>query len=212
MRSGRIKMPTDEDCRRIVSDIGMLDNIAAHCLQVCRVSLLLTDHLGLPSLNRELIRVAALLHDITKTRSFHTLEDHAETGERLLVELGYPEVGRIIGQHVRLDCDAPDSAEPTEAEIVNYADKRVLHDRIVPLGERMAYILEKYGGSPVRERRIRLLWEKSEALERRLFYRLPFTPDALSRLLPGDPAFREVRRLSRDLQGQDRLPAAEECG
>lgn len=212
MQSGKISMPTEEDCRRIVSDLGMLDHIAAHCLQVCRVSLLLTDHLGLPTLNRELIRVAALLHDITKTRSFQTLEDHAETGERLLADLGYPEVGRIIGQHVRLDRDPPLSAAPTEEEIVNYADKRVLHDRIVPLAERMGYILAKYGGSPERERRIRLLWKKSEALEKRLFSRLPFAPDALRGLLSGGAASRDRRPPPADLQRQGRLAAVEECG
>jgi len=43
----------------------MLDHIAAHRLQVCRVSLLLTDHPGLPALNRELIRAAALLRHST---------------------------------------------------------------------------------------------------------------------------------------------------
>jgi len=94
-----------------------------------------------------MIRAAALLHDITKTRSFQTLEDHAETGARLVADLGYPEVGRIIGQHVRLE-SYPPARTPSEAEIVNYADKRVLHDRIVSLDERMGYILKKYGDAP----------------------------------------------------------------
>ena len=75
-----INIPSEEACLRIISDMGMLENIVAHSLQVCRVSLFLTDRLGLPELNRELIRAAALLHDITKTRSFSTQEDHAETG------------------------------------------------------------------------------------------------------------------------------------
>jgi putative nucleotidyltransferase with HDIG domain len=82
--------------------MDMLENIVAHSLQVCRVSMFLTDRLGLPELNRELIRAAALLHDITKTRSFRTQEDHAETGARLIADLGYPEVAGIVGQHVRL--------------------------------------------------------------------------------------------------------------
>ncbi|MBN2438329.1 MAG: HDIG domain-containing protein [Deltaproteobacteria bacterium] len=162
--------------------MGMLENIVAHSRQVCRVSLLIVDHLQPDGLNRELIRAAALLHDITKTRSFKTLEDHAETGAQLLTEIGYPEVGRIVGQHVRLDRYFT-SESPTEEEIVNYADKRVLHDRIVPLSERMGYILEKYGREPDRKRAILLLWEKTEALEARLFTGLPFEPDDISRLL-----------------------------
>jgi len=189
MNEQRIRIPSEVECRRLVAGTGMLDNIVAHSRQVCRVSLLIVDHLKPDGLNRDLIRAAALLHDITKTRSFQTLEDHAETGAQLLLEIGYPEVGRIVGQHVRLDRYFA-SAVPTEAEVVNYADKRVLHDRIVPLGERMGYILEKYGREPERKRAILLLWEKTEALEARLFAGLPFAPDDISRLLaegpPGD--------------------------
>ncbi len=179
--------------------MGMLENIVAHSLQVCRVSLLLTDHLGLPGLNRELIRAAALLHDITKTRSFQTDEDHAETGARLLADLGYPEVARIVGQHVRLDRYALNSSTPTDAEIVNYSDKRVLHDKIVPLSERMGYILEKYGSSPERKRNILLLWEKTEKLEKRLFAGLPFSPGDLSGLLSAGSSSRDCQGLSHSL-------------
>lgn len=166
-----------------MAEMGMLEHIVAHSRQVCRVALLLTDGFSLPAPDRALIEAAALLHDITKTRSFQTQEAHAETGGRLLAERGYPEVGRIVSQHVRLERRTR-AAVPTAAEIVNYADKRVLHDRIVPLCDRMAYILERYGRDPVRKRYLRSLWRKTERLEGRLFTRLPFTPDDLNRLLP----------------------------
>ncbi len=195
MKAESINIPSEDACWRIISDMGMLENIVAHSLQVCRVSLFLTDHLGLPELNRELIRAAALLHDITKTRSFRTQEDHAETGARLIADLGYPEVAGIVGQHVRLNRYGSASAAPVDAEIVNYADKRVLHDRIVPLSERMGYILEKYGSAPERKRTILILWEKTEKLETRLFARLPFHPGDVSRLL--------AESQSRDLPGPD---------
>ncbi|MFZ4438688.1 MAG: HDIG domain-containing metalloprotein [Syntrophales bacterium] len=185
MNVDRIKIPSELECLRMVAEMGMLDNIVAHCRQVCRVSLLIVDHLKPGGLNRELIRAAALLHDITKTRSFQTREDHAETGAQLLLEMGYPEVGSIIGQHVRLDHYFA-SAVPSEAEVVNYADKRVLHDRIVPLDERMGYILEKYGRAPHWKESILLLWEKTKELEARLLTDLPFTPDDISRLLAED--------------------------
>jgi uncharacterized protein len=184
MNAERIRIPTEAECGRLIAEMGMLENIVDHCRQVCRVSLLIVDHLKPDGLNRELIRAAALLHDITKTRSFQTREDHAETGAQLLTDLGYPEVGRIVGQHVRLDRYFA-SKSPAEEEIVNYADKRVLHDRIVPLSERMGYILEKYGQEPERKRAILLLWEKTEALEGRLFAGLPFAPEEINRLLDG---------------------------
>jgi uncharacterized protein len=185
MNRVQIRVPTEAQCQRLVADMGMLENIVAHSRQVCRVSLLIFDHLRPDALNKDLIRAAALLHDITKTRSLETLEDHAETGAKLLIEIGYPEVGRIVGQHVRLDRYFA-SQSPTEEEIVNYADKRVLHDRIVPLSERMGYILEKYGQGSERKKAILLLWEKTEALEARLFAGLPFEPGDINHLLAQD--------------------------
>ena len=163
----------------------MLDNIVAHCRQVCRISLLLAGHWSFSDQRRELIRAAALLHDITKTRSFKTGENHAESGARLLAELGFPEVAGIVGQHVRLNRYPSGDSAPTEAEIVNYADKRVLHDRIVPLDERMGYILERYGFDEEHRQNILCLWDRTRRLERRLFAGLPMTPDDLSRLAPG---------------------------
>jgi len=85
----RIKIPSEAECRQLIAGMGMLENIVAHSRQVCRVSLLIVDHLKPDhlkpdGLNRDLIRATALLHDITKTRSFQTQEDHAETGAQLL--------------------------------------------------------------------------------------------------------------------------------
>jgi putative nucleotidyltransferase with HDIG domain len=178
MNAERTRIPSETECRRLIAEAGMLENIVAHSRQVCRVSLWMADHRETNGLNRDLLRAAALLHDITKTRSFSTGEDHAETGRKMLTEMGYPEVGRIIGQHVRLERYFA-SPVPDEAEIVNYADKRVLHDRIVPLAERMQYIVERYGLSPERKSALLLLWEKSEALEQRLFAGLSVVPEDL---------------------------------
>ena len=158
----------------------MLENIVAHSIQVCRVGICLVDHLKLQGfkINRQLVQAAALLHDITKTRSFETEENHALTGGQVLTDFGYPQVGDLVRQHVRLD----NYSEPqnlSEAVIINYADKRVLHDRIVSLDERMSYIQERYGTRPEHKDRIQLLWKKTAALERQIFKFLPFPPDDL---------------------------------
>ena len=173
----------------------MMAHIVAHSVQVCRVALLLTDQFTARpdhiSLHRELIRTSALLHDITKTRSFKTGENHAQTGKELLSNLGYPEVGHIVGQHVRLDF-YDFSGFPTEVEIVNYADKRVLHDAVVPLTERMDYIIQKYGNSPEKIQQIHLYWKKTEALEEKLFRFLPFSPTELSGFLSPEKYVAEI--------------------
>jgi putative nucleotidyltransferase with HDIG domain len=162
----------------------MLDHIITHSMQVCRVATFLADHLKKhnKNLNRDLIQASALLHDITKTRSFRTQEDHALTGSQLLTKLGYPEVGNLIGQHVRLR-NYFAARVPLEAEIVNYADKRVLHDKVVNLQERMNYILEKYGKASAHRQLINRFWKKTEELEDKLFSFLPFLPEELNHLV-----------------------------
>ena len=182
MNSKQIRIPSEDECYEIITEMGMLDHIIAHSRQVRKVSLFLVDHLISENLNRELVEAAALLHDITKTRSLQTKEDHAKTREILLTAKGYPEVGRIIGQHVFIYECFPDG-EITEAEVVNYADKRVLHDGVASLDERMIYILERYGKTPERRQLLKLLSERSKRLENKIFKKLSFKPDELPFLL-----------------------------
>jgi putative nucleotidyltransferase with HDIG domain len=165
----------------------MLDHIVAHSVRVCQVATLLAEQLVKVnvSLNGKLVQAAAMLHDITKTRSIQTGEMHASTGACVLQDLGYPEVAGIIEQHVILDSYSF-AAPPTEAEIVNYADKRVLHDRVVPLQDRLEYILERYGKDEERRQKIRFMWQKTEKLESKLFSRLPIRPKTLVEMAWGE--------------------------
>ncbi|MGD9211843.1 MAG: HDIG domain-containing protein [Desulfobacteraceae bacterium] len=158
----------------------MLDHIILHSKQVCQVALFLTDQLNAVhfKLNRKLVLAAALLHDITKTRSFKTGENHAESGAEMISTLGYPEVGDIIGQHVHLRCLDP-IAPPNEAEVVNYADKRVLHENVVSLDERMTYIVKRYAITPAHQIRIKKLRRETLQLEEKLFDYLQISPDEL---------------------------------
>jgi len=165
-------------------EMKMMDHIVAHSMQVCRVATYLTDYLvgQHTHLNAKMIRSAALLHDITKTRSFNTGEDHAFTGGQFLTDRGYPEVGDLVRQHVVLDKYSATKI-PVEAEIINYADKRVLHDEIVDLDRRLDYILERYAKKAEHRKRIYLLWGKTKHLENRIFSELPFSPQDLNRIL-----------------------------
>lgn len=165
-------------------EMKMMDHIVAHSMQVCRVATYLTDYLvgQHTHLNAKMIRSAALLHDITKTRSFNTGEDHALTGGQFLTDRGYPEVGDLVRQHVVLD-EYSDTKIPVEAEIINYADKRVLHDEIVDLDARLDYILERYAKKADHRERTYLLWGKTRFLENRIFSELPFSPQDLNRIL-----------------------------
>lgn len=173
----------------------MMDHIVCHSLQVCRIALFLSDSLE-ADLDADLVQAAALLHDITKTRGLQTRENHAETGKQLLADMGYPEVGAIVGQHVLLDTYFS-SDSPTEAEIVNYADKRVVHDKVATLSQRMEYIMGRYGTKPERREYIRMLGEKTRRLEDRLFRFCPFSPEEVEFLLGPDTCSMEFSRYGK---------------
>jgi putative nucleotidyltransferase with HDIG domain len=176
-----VKIPSEKECYRLIAKMQMFEHIVMHSEQVKNVACFLSDRLLAAeiALNLDLVRAGALLHDITKTRSFRTGENHAETGAELMLSLGYPEVGNVIGQHVKLTSFEPDSF-PTEAELVNYADKRVLHDKVVSFDTRMAYILDHYGKTPEHRQRLLSLYEESKYLEGKIFGYLDFKPDQLA--------------------------------
>ena len=179
-----MKIPTRDQCFRMMRAMKMMDHIVVHSLQVCRVATYLSEHLNRQNgrLHLDLIQAAALLHDITKTRSFKTRENHALTGGQMLAEQGYPEVGELVRQHVRLD-EYPKPVVLGELQIINYADKRVLHDQVVSLDKRLDYILERYGETPEHAERIHWLWEKTLELEAKIFDGLVVAPHELNRHL-----------------------------
>ena len=193
-----MKIPTKDQCYQMISEMKMMDHIVIHSLQVCRVATFLTEHLNKQHyrLNFDLVQSAALLHDITKTRSFETREDHALTGGKHLSDCGYPAIGDLIRQHVKLDTYS-DAGTISEAEVLNYADKRVLHDEIVGLDRRMDYILERYAETPAHRERINVLWQKTKELEKKLFKDLSFAPDDLTRLVPHNGYTTELQKYQK---------------
>ena len=191
-----MQIPNKEKCYDLFRDMDMPDHIICHSLQVCRVALMLVDKLSMQKclFNRQLVRAGALLHDITKPRSIATGERHTDSGHELLVNIGYPEVGDVVRQHVKLDNYA-DNGALAEANIVNYADKRVLHDRIVSLNERMEYILERYGTTVEYRKRLQWLWEVSIEQEKKIFSLLPFAPSRLQDHMDSFDMRRELKQI-----------------
>jgi uncharacterized protein len=148
------RIPSPEECDELMAKYSMLPNIVAHSRQVMRVSLAITDNVkkGVV-INRDMIIAAALLHDITKTRSLKTREPHDQSGGELLRELGFVSISEIVKQHVIL-LDFDPKARLKESEIINYADKRVMHDRIVSLAERVQDLIQRYGATEEIKNRI----------------------------------------------------------
>ncbi len=155
-------IPTEAQCLVIMERYSMLPNIIDHSFQVMRVATAITDHLqdGLP-VNRQKVLAGALLHDITKTRSLSTRERHDESGGALMREMGFPDLAEIVEQHVRLQ-NLTLNGMIEEKEIVYYADKRVMHDRIVSVEDRFQDLLVRYGQTE--ETRLKILQNKDHVL------------------------------------------------
>ena len=183
MEEGRInkdviQLPSRDECLSLMEAHGMLSHIREHSFRVTEVAVFLGEALtaaGFP-LRLPLIEAGALLHDLGKTPCLGQGRNHAEWGAAVLAEMGYPEVARIVKEHVYLAADPASPQPPGETEVVNYADKRVLHTRVVTLRERFADLLERYGGTPEAKARLAALELKVQALEDKIFAPLDLSP------------------------------------
>ncbi|MDY7031113.1 MAG: HDIG domain-containing protein [Thermodesulfobacteriota bacterium] len=173
-------IPTKEECLNLMKEHNMLEHIIRHSLVVNKIALYLACQLNKVGENLDTFKVqaGALLHDITKTRSIHTHEDHAITGSELVEKLGFKSVSEIVRQHVRMDHNL-DLSRITEIEVVNYADKRVTHERIVTLEERFEDLINRYGLPEDRTSLIKQSKLRAFQLEKKIFSKLDITPDEI---------------------------------
>jgi uncharacterized protein len=183
-------IPSIAQCLALMDQYAMFDNIRAHSLTVARVAeSLLTgmaensgDRTNIP--DRNLVVAGALLHDIAKTICLNSQCDHAQKGHEICLEHGYPTIGEIVQEHVVLKEFSIEKYAKgifSAKEIVYYADKRVRHDRIVSLNDRMAYIIERYGNQDhFRHQQIEENFQRCHLLEQFLFSHINFAADALA--------------------------------
>jgi uncharacterized protein len=178
-------VPTREECLKLMNQFGMLSHIIDHSIEVAKIALFLSTELNKRGqrIDLGLVEAASLLHDITKTEFLKTKQDHARTGCQLLKEMGYERVGEVVAEHVQLS-NSKDPSSVLEEEVVNYADKRVRHDRIVSLKERFSDLKDRYGKD---QRGFALLEQLEKAtfeIEHKIFSILKINPDDLQRLQP----------------------------
>ncbi|HNU74542.1 MAG TPA: HDIG domain-containing protein [Deltaproteobacteria bacterium] len=156
-------IPSRQWTSELMAARNMPPHIVRHSRQVRLVSLFVARSLldaGF-AIDMQLVDRAALLHDICKADTIRRGGDHALMGRRLMEEFGYRRIGLVIGQHVRLD-----SMDVNEAMVVNYSDKRVMHDRVVSLERRFIDLMERYGTSEQSMERILRHFEQASEVER----------------------------------------------
>ncbi|MBW2123550.1 MAG: HD domain-containing protein, partial [Deltaproteobacteria bacterium] len=178
-----VRIPSVAECGRIMKSSGMMPNIRRHSFLVARVAKALAEALNEKGacLSIPLVVAGALLHDIAKTRSLREGGDHVEMGRRMVLEMGYPEVAWIVGHHVDSGPEIAGSID--EARVVNYSDKRVQHDRVVPLEDRLADLMVRYGKTPEKRARLEEMARNIKSLEREIFSRIRLSPGDLESMI-----------------------------
>ena len=190
-------IPDIDRCLQLMDDFAMWENIRRHSFMVARVAERLQrglkeSRIAVKFPERDLVIAGALLHDIAKSRCIEENCRHAEAGAVFCTELGYPRIAEIVRNHVVLSRYRHESYRAgnfNAVELVFYADKRVRHDEVVTLDERLEYIIGKYAdNSPEQEALIVKNFMKCKDLEENLFSCLDFSPADIPVLVLEAPA------------------------
>lgn len=200
-----VAVPTREEALAYFDTYHTPAHVRAHCLQVNRVALYLATslHEAGESVNIPLVDCASLLHDTIRVTEWDTLnfdlfpETPSETDIAVwksqraqyppniphahvtagIFEQQYPELAQVIALHSIID--AP-RVQTWEEKIVQYADRRVAHDQIVTLQERLDEAYTRYAQTAQRplEKDPEIL-AALQRIEHDIFSRIGGDPDHL---------------------------------
>ncbi len=150
--------PEPVECEAILDAAAASDALRRHLHAVATFAGTLADRLtaGGLALDVDLVRAAALLHDVAKG-----LPRHAEAGAAVVAALGFPEVAAVIARHMDLGRTDPPL---DEAAIVYFADKLFRDDRLVGLEERFAPAFLRYRDDPAALAGVRRRHDAAEAI------------------------------------------------
>lgn len=149
-------IPTQEECFNLMDKYRVPIGVRRHCQTVNKVAMLLAKKLRAAGVDIDvnLVDAASLLHDLFRMVNFYTFEGvekedsdvwqalkdvfghlgHEEIAYEMLKD-HYPKVAEIISRH------GPKSVtqgtyKSWEDKVVLYADRRVMHIKVVTLDER----------------------------------------------------------------------------
>lgn len=178
-------IPTADQCFELMDKFGMLENIKAHSIMVEKVANLIAREIIKTGTDISLARITAgaLMHDIGKTSCLNTRNDHAAKGSEICIMNHFEEIAGIVREHVIIKNFDPDG-DVNEREIIYYADKRINHDRLVSLDERLEYLLVRYAKG---NRRLEELIEENfiqcRKVEKKIFNVLSFKPEDIAGMI-----------------------------
>ncbi len=156
-----MNLPSQKEVEQLWDEYHVPEQIRRHCRKVALVGVFLARKLNEKGIkvDERLVEKAGLLHDLTRTSNFTKFEVregcskedvefwkslhkkygsmcHSESAGEILKQK-YPELAEVVRSHgfeFKAKCT---KSWPWEIKIINYADFRVLHDRIVSAAERL---------------------------------------------------------------------------
>lgn len=168
-RTGTV--PDVAQCHALWDKYLMLDNVRAHSTEVAH----LAEALALRAVERghvvdvAAVRACALLHDIAKTYTITNGGSHAQIGASwVIAETGNHQLAQGVMMHVHWPWTVSEDIVCSIPFFIIYADKRIMHDRCVPLKDRFEDLLVRYGHTDFARKSIRESYNQGLTIERAL--------------------------------------------
>ena len=219
-------LPSHDECRAMIRDCHVPVHIVKHARAVAKLGVFLAERLRDKGIEVDvaLVERACLLHDLfrvcdcpledfscfeqpvtdeDKTRwrrlkAEHGHRHHEDAAHAFLLD-EYPILAATIRKHRYTAVIEDDRPESWEEKLVYYADKRAMHDRIVPLKERLdeaharsAALLAK-AGKPRRVEVETKVDAEIFRLEEEIFGQINLNPDEVTHALIDDHQARNDR-------------------
>lgn len=165
-------LKNDWVCYSLWRKYHMPENIVRHSKLVASIAYelaVLCQKKG-SSVNPDLVRQSALLHDLGKLYSLKYGGSHAMIGAAWVVaETGNYELAQGVMHHVYWPWAVPEGEGIASLPLlVLYADKRARHDECVTLEERFSDLLDRYGKTEKARASMQAGFEQHRAIEKAL--------------------------------------------
>jgi len=170
-------LPTRDFAFELLKKLKVPYQVRRHSFKVSEKALEIANKITKAKVNKDLIEIGALLHDIgrSKTHSFK----HAVIGGKILKQMGFPEsLVRICERHILGGLDKEDAAEvglppkdyipqTLEEKIICLADKLTAGSKEVTITQRFEKWFSKYGKTKIlikSHKRIQLIQKEIDSL------------------------------------------------
>ena len=129
------KIPTIEECYQLLKQCQTPEHIVRHCEAAAGLAVEIAKKIAASGtkVDIDFVQRACLLHDILRL----TGKGHEDAAYEFL-KADYPQLALAIKKHAYKSLlDENSKPQTIEEKIVYYADKRIMHDKVVPLTERL---------------------------------------------------------------------------